>query len=119
MKSERTESQYTQLVESCLEIDEKFIGLNNFDLILDITEKFMNYPYLNQNKLYQFFDKVIRLGLKYNQLLKDSQRELLKSLLDDNFPDKTNNFNIETHVQEEENNNDLSFLENKTLLSIP
>ena len=115
LKSERTESQYSQLVESCLEIDEKFIGLNNFDLILDITEKFMNYPYLNQNKLFQFFNKVISLGLKYNKLLKDSQRELLKTLLDENFPDQTNNFNIETQLQEEENINDLSFLENKTL----
>ena len=115
LNSEPTLNQYKTLLEHCLAVEDKYIGLNNFDLILDLTERFMIYPKPDQIKLSEFYNKVINLGLRHNQLLKDRQRDLLINLQVEHFPDQPNSFILDTQMSIDQNQDNLSFLENKTL----
>ena len=77
-------SQYKKLVDALrIVITPEKIGLNNFDLMLDISEAFSYYPKTDENSATEFHASILEIGQKYSQRIDQNQKLCLRKLSED------------------------------------
>ncbi len=76
--------QYKELIEALLiVISPQRIGLNNFDLMLDISETFSFFPKRDENSSVIFQSKILEIGVKNIKRLNQNQKLCLRALCND------------------------------------
>ena len=77
-------SQYKKLVDALrIVINPEKIGLNNFDLMLDISETFSYYPNTDEKSATEFHALILEIGQKYSQRIDQNQKLCLRKLSED------------------------------------
>ena len=76
--------QYKKLIDALsIIITPEKIGLNNFDLMLDISESFSYYPKTNESAAVEFHASILEIGQKYSQRIDHNQKLCLRRLSED------------------------------------
>ena len=76
--------QYRKLIDALrVVITPEKIGLNNFDLMLDISEAFSYFPKTDESASTEFHASILEIGQKYSQRIDQNQKLCLRKLSND------------------------------------
>jgi len=76
--------QYVKLIGALrVAITSEKIGLNNFDIMLDISEAFSYFPKTDENAATEFHASILEISQKYSQRIDQNQKLCLRRISED------------------------------------